>query len=52
MLRKTDAYTAAVVNRNPRCAGSGVDERVEQRPVGDGVAAVEHAFRFPIGRCD
>jgi hypothetical protein len=52
MLRKTDAHTAAVVDRNPRCAGSRVDERVEQRPVGNCVAAVEHAFRFAIGGRD
>jgi hypothetical protein len=52
MLRKTDAHAAAVVDRNPRCAARGVDERVEQRPVGNCVAAVEHAFRFAIGGRD
>ena len=52
MLRKTDANTAAIVNRYPRRAGGSINERVEQRPVRDGIAAVEHAFGFAIGRCD
>ena len=52
VLRKTDANAAAVVDRNPGCASGGVDQRVEQRPIGDRVAAIEHSFRFAIGRCD
>src|SRR5262249_12287744 len=52
MLGKADADTATVVNRYPRCTGSSVYERVEQRPIGDCIATVEHAFRFAIRRCD
>ena len=40
------------MDRHPGCAGCSVDERIEQRPIGNGVAAVEHAFGFAIGRCD
>ena len=40
------------MNRDPRRPGGSIDERVEQRPIGDRVAAVEHSFRFAVGRCD
>src|SRR5260370_28729833 len=40
VLRETDADAAAVVNRNPRRAGGSVDNRVEQRPLGDAFAAL------------
>ena len=29
-----------------------IDERIEQRPIGDRVAAIEHRFRFAEGRCN
>src|SRR5580700_2412989 len=49
VLRETDANAAAVVNRHPGCACSSVNQRIEQRPICDGVAAVEHSFGFAIG---
>ena len=52
MLGKTDADAATIVNRYPRRAGGSVDKRVEQRPIGNCIAAIEHSFGFSIGRCD
>ena len=52
MLRVTDADAAAIVNRNPGCARRGVDERVKQRPISNGIATVDHSFGFAIGRRD
>ena len=44
-----DADTAAVMNADPRCAVDRIDQGVEQRPVGDGVGPVQHAFRLAVG---
>jgi hypothetical protein len=35
---------------HPRGAAAGVDERVQQRPVGDRVRPVEHRFRLAVRR--
>ena len=43
--RVADAHAAAVVEAHPAGAGRGVEQRVEDRPVGDRVAAVLHAPR-------
>src|SRR6266542_6003844 len=51
MLRVSDAYAAAVVDGEPRCARGGIEQRIEQGPIGDGVAAVPHAFGLAKGRC-
>ena len=48
VLRKTDTDTTAIVDRHPRRARSSVDESIEQWPICDCVAAVEHAFGFAI----
>ena len=50
MQRIADADAAAVMDRNPGGAGRGVEQRVEDRPVGDRVAAVAHAFGLAIRR--
>ena len=52
MLRKTDANAAAVVDRYPGRACGSVNQRIEERPICDRVAAVEHSFGFAIRRCD
>src|SRR5438477_8444657 len=49
VLRITDAYSATVVNRYPGRACSGIDQRVEQRPTGNRIAAIEHPFSLAIG---
>src|SRR5690242_12274104 len=48
--RVADADAAAVVHADPRRAGRAVEERVQDRPVGDRVAAVLHALRLAIRR--
>src|SRR6478752_6618574 len=48
----TDADPAAVVDGHPGRAGRGVDQRVEQRPVGDRVGPVEHRLGLPVGGRD
>ena len=48
--RVADADAAAVVHRHPGRAGRGVQQGVQQRPVGDRVAAVAHAFGLAVGR--
>src|SRR5712691_1522141 len=50
VLRVPDAHAAAIVNRNPRCAAGGIEQGVEQRPIGNGVRAVAHFFGFAEGR--
>ena len=47
-MRAADADAAAVVDRHPGGAGRDVDHRVEQRPVGDGVGAVEHRLGLAV----
>jgi hypothetical protein len=49
VLRVAHADAAAVVQADPGGAAGGVEQRVEQRPVGDGVAAVLHAFGLAVG---
>ena len=50
--KSADADAAAVVDRDPGGPAGGVDEGVEQRPVGDGVGAVEHRLGLAVGRRD
>ncbi len=50
--RVAHAYSAAVVEADPGGAGSGIEQRVEDGPVSNGVAAVEHLFSFAIGAGD
>ena len=52
MNRVADADAAAVMHRHPGGAGGGVQQRVQNRPVGDGVAAVAHAFGLAVRRGD
>ena len=52
MQRVADADAAAVVDRHPGRAGRRVEQRVQHRPVGDGVAAVAHAFGLAVRRGD
>src|SRR4030095_14207079 len=40
------------MNRDPRSAGGGVDEAIEQWPVGDRVTTIGHRFSFPKRRRD
>jgi hypothetical protein len=40
------------VNRNPRSSGRGVHQSIEQRPIGNCVRAVAHAFGLAVGRGD
>ena len=44
--RVADAHAAAIVNRNPRRARGGIQQGIEQGPIGHGVAAVFHALGF------
>src|SRR6185437_9532543 len=44
--------SAAVVEADPRRAGSRVECEIEQRPIGYGIGAVEHLFSFAIGARD
>ena len=46
--RLADADAAAVVHRHPGGAGRGVEQRVEDRPVGDRVGAVAHPLGLPL----
>jgi len=50
--RHPDPDAAAVVDRNPARAAHGIEQRIEDRPVGDGVAPVQHLFGFAVGRRD
>ena len=52
VLRITHADAAAVMQRNPGAARGAVEQRVEQRPIGDGVRAILHRLCFTIRRGD
>ena len=52
MLREAHADAAAMVQRHPGRARRGVEQRVEQRPVGHGVGAVPHRLGLAVGRGD
>src|SRR5204863_274532 len=49
METKTDAHAAAVMDAYPASAASSVDQGIQDGPVGDGVRAVLHPFRFAVG---
>src|SRR5262249_49782517 len=44
-----DAYTASIVNRNPARSAGGIEQGIEQRPIGHGIRTVEHFFCFAEG---
>src|SRR5688500_16328494 len=46
----TYAYSSPVVDRHPGRPTNRVDKRVQDRPVGDGVAAVFHCLGLAVGR--
>ena len=50
--RVADSNAATVVDGDPACPSGGVEERIQDWPIGNGVAAIRHGFRFPIWRCD
>src|SRR5580765_2724586 len=52
MQRVANADTTAVMDRHPGGAARCIEQRVEDWPIGDGITAVAHAFRFAIWRRD
>src|SRR6185503_4875146 len=48
VLRVTHADATAVMERNPRRATRGVQQRVEQRPIGHRIRAILHALGLAI----
>ena len=49
--RAPDADSTAVVDRHPGRSRRGVEQGVEERPVGDGVGPVAHPLRLAVRRC-
>src|SRR5699024_700100 len=52
VLAVAHADAAAVVEADPGGAAGSVEQRVEDGPVADGVAAVAHGFGFAVGAGD
>ena len=52
VLGEADADAPAVVEADPAGPADGVDGEVQEGPVADGIAAVEHAFGFAVGGGD
>src|SRR5262245_8641426 len=52
MQRVSDAHATTVMERHPRGTTRGVEQRIQNRPIGDGVRAIPHRFRFPKWRRD
>ena len=48
VLREAHAYPAAVVQRHPGRAAGGIEQGVEQRPVGDRIRTIAHRFGFAV----
>ncbi len=49
---KLHADAAAVMQRNPCCARSRIEKRVQERPVGHGIRTILHGLCFAVGRGD
>ena len=52
VLREAHADAAAMMQRHPCRPGCTVQERVQERPVGDRIGAVPHRLRLAVGRGD
>src|SRR5207245_8229428 len=52
MQRIPDPHTAAVMERDPRCAGGRIEQCIEDRPIRDRIEAVPHPLRLAKWRCD
>ena len=52
MDRVSDANPTAVMDRDPAGPGGGVHQRVQDGPIGNGVAAITHPLGFAIGGRD
>src|ERR1043166_5695488 len=50
MLRKSDTDSAAIVDRDPGRSGGGIHQRVQQWPIGNGIAAIDHSFCLAVRR--
>ncbi len=50
MLAVADADSPAVMERYPCGAADGVDEGVQDRPIADGIRAIQHPFRLAVRR--
>ena len=52
MNRHSDADPAAMMNAHPACTADGIEQCIQDRPVGNRIAAVLHLFGLAIRRCD
>ena len=50
MYRVANTNTSTMMQGDPRRARGCIQQRVEQRPVGDRIAAVFHRLRFAVWR--
>src|SRR5579875_3797586 len=50
VLGIADADPAAVVDGNPARAAGGIEQGIQEGPIGDGIGPVAHGFRLAIGR--
>src|SRR3990172_5691059 len=49
---KSDADSAPMMHTHPACPSRRIEQGIEDRPVGNRVASVEHLFSFAVGRGD
>src|SRR6202522_2109409 len=52
MLTVPHADAAAVMKAHPSGSAGDAGREVEQRPIGDGIRAIEHSFGLAKGTCD
>ncbi len=52
VLTVADAHAAAVMETHPRRAAHRIDQRIQDRPIADGIRAVAHRFGFAVRRSD
>src|SRR5689334_8289486 len=45
----THAYASSMMKTYPAGAARCIDQGIQQRPVGYGIAAILHRFRLPVG---
>src|SRR5215469_6160152 len=50
MQRVSNPHPAAIMDRNPARAAGRIQQRIQDGPVGHGIAAILHAFRLAVRR--
>src|SRR3989304_1234318 len=48
MYRFSNSHSSAMMDRNPAGTGNGIEQSIQNRPVGNGIGTIFHPFSFSI----